>query len=201
MNTFLGASADISPADGNAAALADAEYVYLEGYLVTSKSALDAALAAAQEARDAEKKIAFSLSDPNIVKYCRAGVLQLVEPGVDLLFANEDEALELTGAAQLREAIEKIKKYAHRFVITRGAEGAVAFDGESEHSIQAVSTEPVDTVGAGDMFAGAFLYGITHDMDFPTAGRLAAMAASRIVSSMGPRLTHEQMQELFAKFQ
>lgn len=101
----------------------------------------------------------------------------------------------------LDEAIEHMKKIAKQFVITRGPDGAVAYDAATLHNIPPVPTQAVDTVGAGDMFAGAFLYGITQGMSFPQAALLASQAGSRIVSSMGPRLTKEQLQDVLTRFQ
>lgn len=201
MHTFLGASADISIDDVDETAIEQAEYLYVEGYLVAGPSSRSAALHAARKARESGTKIAFSLSDPNIVHYFRPAIEELVGEGIDLLFANEDEAKCMAGTEDLDEAIESIKKIARQFVITRGPEGAVAFDGTSLHTIAPVPVQAIDTVGAGDMYAGAFLYGITSGMDFPRAGRLASLAASRIVSTMGPRLKLEQLKEILQDFE
>ncbi|MGM0489509.1 MAG: adenosine kinase [Planctomycetota bacterium] len=201
MNTFLGASADVSSANVDETAIGQAEYAYIEGYLVAGPSSKTAAVHAARQARDQGVKIAFSLSDPNIVHYFRPAIEELIDGGVDLLFANEDEAKRMAETDDLGEAIERMKGIANQFVITRGPDGAVAYDGTSLHTIPPVPTQAVDTVGAGDMFAGAFLYGITHGMPFPHAARLASQAGSRIVSSMGPRLTQEQLLEVLRQFQ
>ncbi len=201
MNTFLGVSADISPEDVDEAALKQAEYVYIEGYLVAGPASKTAALHAVQQARAHGIKIAFSLSDPNIVHFFRPAIEELLGNGVDLLFANEDEAKRIAKTEDLDEAIEYTKTIAKQFVITRGPDGAAAYDGTTLHTIAAAPTQAIDTVGAGDMFAGAFLYGITQGMSFPAAGQLASMAASRIVSSMGPRLKPEQLQEVLKEFQ
>ena len=201
MNTFLGASADISVEDVDEEAIRQAEYVYIEGYLVAGPSSGAAALHAARKAREYGTKIALSLSDPNIVHYFRPAMEELVGDGVDLLFANEDEAKRMAGTENLDEAIESTRKIARQFVITRGGKGAVAFDGTSLHMIAPVPVQAIDTVGAGDMYAGVFLYGITQGMDFPRAGRLASLAASRIVSTMGPRLKPGQLKEILVEFE
>ena len=87
MNTFLGSSIDLSSADIDAEAIADSEYLYIEGYLVTGDSARQAAINAATIAREAGTKIALSLSDPGIVEFFREGLEQIVEVGVDLCSA------------------------------------------------------------------------------------------------------------------
>ena len=81
-----------------------------------------------------------------------------------------------------------------------GAPGALVFDGRTLHPVAAVPTRAVDTVGAGDMFAGAFLYGITHGMSYPQAGGLAAAAAARLVASLGPRLKVDETRAVLRHF-
>lgn len=201
MNTFLGVSADLSPEDVNPLAIADSQYLYIEGYLVTGPSSKTAALYAVEKAREGGTKIAFSLSDPNIVHFFRPAIDELLAGGVDLLFANEDEAKKMADSASLDEAVAFARSVARQFVITRGGEGAVAFDGQTLHAIAPVPTHAIDTVGAGDMFAGSFLYGVTHAMDFPQAGALASRAASRIVSNVGPRLKADQLQDVMREFE
>jgi Sugar kinases, ribokinase family len=120
----------------------------------------------------------------------------LVESGLDLVFCNEVEAMQFTGAADIPAAKEALKAVAKGFVITLGDKGAVAWDGEKFYDIVANTVEAKDTNGAGDMFAGAFLYGITNGMDYAQAGALASKAASQVVSKFGPRLTRDQAQSL-----
>ncbi len=201
MNTFLGVSADVSPRDVDVSAIAQSEYVYVEGYLVTGPASKETALYAIAQARANGIKIAFSLSDPNIVHFFRPAIDELLADGVDLLFANEDEARRIAETDDLDQAVEFVKTIARQFVITRGGDGAITYDGESLQSIAAVATAPIDTVGAGDMFAGAFLYGITQGMGFPAAGRLAAHAAARIVAVKGPRLRREELSDVFKAFE
>ena len=109
MNTFLGVSADVSPDDVDEDAIRDSRYVYLEGYLVTSASSQSAALFAKQQARSGQTPVAISLSDPNIVNYFRSSVEELLDGGVDLLFANEDEAKCVAQTDQLDRAVEYLK--------------------------------------------------------------------------------------------
>jgi sugar/nucleoside kinase (ribokinase family) len=104
--------------------------------------------------------------------------------------------MKLANTHELDEAIAYLKTLAKRFAITRGANGSIIFDGENLLLIAPVPVQAVDTVGAGDMYAGAFLYGITHGMSYTQAGNLASLAASRIVSRFGPRLSTGEMQEI-----
>jgi fructokinase len=172
MNTYLGITSELHQKHINEDALAQSEYVYIEGYLVTSELSREAAIRVRELARQNNVKVAMTFSDPAMVQFFKEGITDMIGNGVDLLFCNEQEAKLFTNTDHLDAAIERLKKVAKTFAITLGAKGAVAFDGEQLHIIAAHSVTAVDTNGAGDMFAGAFLYAITHGHDFATAGRL-----------------------------
>jgi sugar/nucleoside kinase (ribokinase family) len=200
MNTFLGASADVAPEDIDVQAIKQSEYLYIEGYLVSGDSTMAAALYAIEQARKHETKVALSLSDPNMVRFFRSQIDKLIGDGVDLLFANEDEAMHMAVADSIDDAVGYLKKTARQFVLTRGAKGAMVFDGDNVININPVRVKAVDTVGAGDMFAGAFLYGITNGMNYVQAGNLAATASANLVASFGPRLKAEQARAILDQF-
>ena len=112
----------------------------------------------------------------------------IVGEGPDRVFCNEAEALQWGDTDSLAVAVEKLKHVARSFVITLGANGAITYDGTEQVDIPPHRVQAVDSNGAGDMFAGAFLYAITRGEDFPTAGRFASLAAGKIVATYGPRL-------------
>lgn len=197
MNTFLGITSTFSEAELNLEALKDSKYLYIEGYLVASPSGQAAAIKAREVAEAHGVKTALTFSDPAMVQFFGDGMKNMLGPkGVDLLFSNEDEALSFAGSKSLLEAREALKKIARTFVITRGENGAIIFDGETYIDIEAFPVKAVDSNGAGDMFAGAFLYAITHGHTFASAGKLASAAASRVVGQYGPRLKWHQTQEV-----
>ena len=188
MNTFLGTSTELSSADLNGDAIADSEYLYIEGYLVTGDSAKQAAIEAVEIARQAGTKIALSLSDPGIVEFFRAGLKEIAGPGIDLLFCNEQEALNWCETDNIDLALEHLQDTAKQFVVTRGSNGSVVFDGNQYLTAPAQPITAVDTNGAGDMFAGAYLYGITQGYNSLSAAVFANRAASAVVGQYGPRL-------------
>lgn len=192
MNTFLGASAQLDKSYVSEQAIKKSSYVYLEGYLVTGDNSRQAVLQAKEFAKKHHVKTALTLSDPTMMLYFRHGMMEMIGEGVDLLFANEQEAFELSGSKEIKDTIESMKKQARTFAITRGKEGAVVYDGESVFDIAPYPVDAIDTLGAGDMFAGAFLYGLTHSMDYREAGQLASLASSKIVTQFGPRLDKQQ---------
>lgn len=189
MQTYLGITGNLEQDVLDPDALKSAQYLYLEGYLATSDSARKTVARARDTARQAGVRTALSLSDPNIVHYFRDGLEEMIGPGLDMIFCNEDEALGISGAASLEAAIEWLKGVAREFVMTRGPQGALIWDGNRLLPVPARNVEPLDTVGAGDMFAGAFLYGLARGWDHGRAGELAVAASGRIITEYGPRLT------------
>lgn len=192
MNTFLGISATLSEAEINYDALKNSEYLYIEGYLVTSDSGRAAAIKAREFAQRHGIKTAISFSDPGMVEFFKPGLEQMMGGAVDLAFCNEQEALTWAGTTSLDEAVAVLKTLAKRFAITLGANGALVWDGARSIRIAPHKVKAIDTNGAGDMFAGAFLYALTAGHDCETAGRLAARAAAEVVSNYGPRLVAEK---------
>jgi sugar/nucleoside kinase (ribokinase family) len=192
MNTFLGISATLSEADVNYEALKQSEYLYIEGYLVTSNTGRAAATRAREFAQRNGIKTAISFSDPGMVQFFRPGLEQMIGQHVDFVFCNEQEALSWANTTQLNDAIVALKQIASRFAITLGSNGALVWDGEREIRIAPHPVKAIDSNGAGDMFAGAFLYAITAGHDCESAGKLASRAAAEVVSDYGPRLAAEK---------
>lgn len=198
MNTFLGITADFSEAELHLDELKQAKYLYIEGYLVTSDVSRAAALKARQVAAENGVKTAMTFSDPAMVRFFRQGVDEMIGNGVDILFCNREEACVFTGKDDLEEAIAAIRPFAQKVVITLGSKGALVVDDTGRTEIAANPVKAVDTNGAGDMFAGAFLYAITQGMDNAQAGKLASLAAARIVTVFGARLSKQAHQEILA---
>ncbi|MCP3673033.1 MAG: adenosine kinase [Gammaproteobacteria bacterium] len=196
MNTFLGITSELTEASLDINALQNSQFLYIEGYLASSPTAVATAVMAVKEARMASVPVAFSLSDPAMVQFCRGGLDQMLEGGVELLFCNEDEALAYTGAESITDACELLKKISNRFAITLGAKGALVFDGQSYHDIAPFDVQAVDTNGAGDLFAGSFLHALTHGLSEDVAGQIASFASSRLVTSFGPRLNPLHLAEV-----
>ncbi len=196
MNTFLGITSTFSESELVESALKESKYLYVEGYLVASPTGQKAAVKARELAQAHGVRIAMTLSDPAMVKFFNAGMKEMIGPGVDLLFSNEEEAMTFAETSDLLVARETLKKVAKTFVITRGENGAIIFDGETFIDIEPFKVKAVDSNGAGDMFAGAFLYAITHGHTYASAGKLASAAASKVVSQYGPRLKWHQTQEV-----
>ncbi|MEX1032513.1 MAG: adenosine kinase [Cellvibrionaceae bacterium] len=192
MTTFLGMSAALSEAELHPDVVPKCRYIYIEGYLVSSPSGKAAAIKLRQLAEQRGVSTSISLSDPAMVEFFGDGLREMIGDGVDLIFCNEQEAKGFTGSDSIEVAAEALKQYAKTFAITLGARGALVYDGKEMITIEPQPVKAIDTNGAGDMFAGAFLYALTHGHSYAVAGNLASHAAATLVTQYGPRLPAEQ---------
>jgi sugar/nucleoside kinase (ribokinase family) len=200
MNTFLGASEALSEREIDQAALVDSEWFYVEGYLVTDEARTLATKVAVEAAKANNVNVAISLSDPFVVAVFGDALREVIGGGVDLIFCNKDEAMAFTGTESLEAAAEALKRYTKTFAITDGANGAITFDGHTMNQSKGVDANAIDTNGAGDMFAGAFLYAITSGKRYAWAADLANDCAARVVAQFGPRLEASEFNVIKAKF-
>ncbi len=188
MNTFLGASVELSPNDIDEDLIAQAQITYLEGYLFDKDLAKAAFIKASEAAHKHGHKVALTLSDPFCVDRHRDDFLELVESHIDILFANEDEIKSLYQKDNFDDAISAVSNNVEVAAITRSEKGAVIIAGDKNVKISAEPVEKViDTTGAGDQFAAGFLYGYTEGEDLETCGRYGAIAAAEVISHVGPR--------------
>ena len=200
MNTFLGSSETFSAKEIDREALRNSEWFYVEGYLMTDAERTKVIKEAVEFAKEQGVKVSISLSDPSVVDMFGDALRDVLGSGVDFIFCNKDEALAFTDSDNLDFAIEKLKLMSKSFAITDGADGAITFDGKLVLRSEGVSVEAIDTNGAGDMFAGAFLYAITSGKSYDWAAKLANHCASRVVAKFGPRLDLEEFDTIKAKF-
>lgn len=193
MNTFLGITQHFGVQELVESALLQSQYLYIEGYLVASQTARAAAIKAREIAKSASIPVSLTFSDPNMVQYFGQELLDIMGGKIDLLFCNDQEALTFAKTTHVSQAIEKLKNHASKFAITMGKEGALIFDGIQLHHIPTPQVDAVDTNGAGDLFAGTFLYAITHGCSDVKAAELACRCSARLVTQFGPRLTKEEL--------
>ncbi|MGB8363879.1 MAG: adenosine kinase [Rhizomicrobium sp.] len=188
MNTYLGASRELTPADIETDAIAGASVLYIEGYQWDAPEAKAAITKAMAAAKKAGRKVALTLSDPFCVARNREEFLHLFATHVDVLFANEDEAKALFEVAEFDAVLQAVRHWKGIAALTRSAKGCVIANGSDVHVIDAVPVaQVVDTTGAGDQFAAGFLYGLTRGKHLAQCGKLGAVAASEVISHYGAR--------------
>ena len=198
MCTFLGVSAELDDAALHAQDIAKSKIYYMEGYLAASPTGLNAALKGRQIARGAGVALALTLSDVSMIQFCKAGLDAMLGDGVDYLFCNQEEAQVWCGTQDLEAVRSALKKLAKTVCLTRGPEGSEVLTADQSWHVPAEKVKAIDTNGAGDMFAGAFLYAITRGYAPNLAAALGNQAAATVVSQHGNRLTLGQLSAIKA---
>ena len=198
MCTFLGVSAELDDAALHAQDIAKSKIYYMEGYLAASPTGLNAALKGRQIAREAGVALALTLSDVSMIQFCKAGLDAMLGDGVDYLFCNQEEAQVWCGTEDLETVRSALKKLAKTVCLTRGPEGSEVLTADQSWHVPAEKVKAIDTNGAGDMFAGAFLYAITRGYAPNLAAALGNQAAATVVSQHGNRLTLGQLSAIKA---
>jgi sugar/nucleoside kinase (ribokinase family) len=198
MCTFLGVSAELDDAALHPKDIEKSKIYYMEGYLAASPTGLAAALKGRQIAREAGVALALTLSDVSMIQFCKAGLDAMLGDGVDYLFCNQEEAQVWCGSQDLNVVKETLKKLAKMVCLTRGPDGSEIITAQNSWHVPAEKVQAIDTNGAGDMFAGAFLYAITKGYSPEQAANLGNHAAAAVVSQHGNRLTLGQLSTIKA---
>ncbi|WP_306252018.1 adenosine kinase [Parvularcula sp. IMCC14364] len=189
MMTFIGAAEHVSEADIDEAQIADAAVSYFEGYLFEQPVARAAMVRACEIAKANGRKTAITLSDSGCVERQRNHFLSFIREHVDIVFANEEEAKMLADTLVFEDAPKLLNGLAPYLALTRSEKGSVVVspDGSIEE-VPAIKPEQlVDTTGAGDGYAGGFIYGFVRDLPMAQCASLGSLAASEVISHMGPR--------------
>ena len=189
MNTFLGASHYLPAKALDRDLIAGSAYLYLEGYLWDPEEPRAAMRAAIDVARDAGRKVAFTLSAEFVIDRHRDAFRDMIAHGlIDVLFANDDELKSLTEAADVEAALAALGGKVPLVVVTFGPDGAMAVAGEERVRVAAEPVDKVvDTTGAGDLFAAGFLHGQVKGHDLAESLRLGAICAAECIGHLGPR--------------
>jgi sugar/nucleoside kinase (ribokinase family) len=189
MNTYLGACVELKPEDIEEDKVAASQVTYFEGYLWDPPLAKDAIRLAGKIAHKHGRKMAMTLSDPFCVDRYREEFLELMRSGtVDIVFANEHELKSLYQTADFDTALAALRNDCELAAVTRSERGSVIVKGSETVTVEPVPVDSVvDTTGAGDLYAAGFLYGYTQSFPLAKCGRLGSLAASIVISQIGPR--------------
>jgi sugar/nucleoside kinase (ribokinase family) len=187
MSTYLGAANLLTVDDIDESVVARAKVTYLEGYLWDPSEAKEAFRKAMAAAHDSGGLAALTLSDAFCVDRFRDEFVDLVDHGIDVLFANSAEIMSLYQVDDFDTALEKVRGRSMLAVVTRGAAGSVLVRGDELVRVDAVPTEVVDTTGAGDLYAAGVLVGLSRGAALEECGRIGSIAAAECISHMGPR--------------
>lgn len=189
MATYLGIAADLRVSDIREGDFETAQVCYLEGYLFEGEESRKACIEAAQRAKSAGRFAAMTLSDPGMVERQRDPLTAFLKDGIDMVFANEEEAKNLTGASTPEEAVEALRSLCLWGAVTMSERGSLVFgpEGAAERVDAVPPKQLVDTTGAGDAYAAGWLYGFTTCQPLAVCGKLGSLAASEVISHKGAR--------------
>jgi sugar/nucleoside kinase (ribokinase family) len=206
MSTFLGATAELDHTALHPQDIARAKVYYMEGYLAASPTGLDAALRGRAIAAEAGVALALTLSDMSMIQFCRPGLEAMLgssvdgQASLDYLFCNEEEAQVWCGAQDFDEVCARMAPLARVVCLTRSAKGSVILENGERTAVPAVAIKALDSNGAGDMFAGAFLYAVTQGQSLQEAAALGNYAAAQVVAQYGNRLSAASVAAVKAHF-
>lgn len=189
MNTCPGASHQLRPEALDERLIASASVLMLEGYLWGPELPRQTLVRAIEIARNTRPEVAFTLSESVCLPGRREALVEIIGGGgVDLLFMNDHEALQLTAEHDLDRAIDVLSKKVGTLVVTRGANGALGHQDGATIEIAAAPVEQVvDTTGAGDLFAAGFLAARCRGRNLRDCLETGAACAAEIISHFGAR--------------
>ncbi len=187
MNTYLGVTEFLTPDDIDEAQMAQAEWIYLEGYRFDGPESHEAFAKANAACKSAGGKVSLTLSDPFCVDRHRDAFRAMIQSDVDLLFCNRSEMLSMYQTEDFDAALEQAAAEVEIVACTDAENGAHILSGDQRWHAPAIPTDIVDATGAGDLFAGAFLWGLTNGYDLEACGNMGCIGASEVISHIGAR--------------
>ncbi len=187
MNTYLGVTEFLEPSDIDETQMAQAEWIYLEGYRFDGPDSHEAFAKANKACKAAGGKVSLTLSDPFCVERHRDAFREMIKSDVDLLFCNRAEMLSMYQTEDFDAALEQAAAEVEIVACTDSDQGAHILSGGQRWHAPAIPTDIVDATGAGDLFAGAFLWGLVNGHDLEASGNMGCIAASEVISHIGAR--------------
>ncbi len=190
MFTHLGISTQLTADDIMVDDIARAKWVYIEGYLWDAPGPKAASLKVMELAKQHGVKVAYTFSDAFCVNRAREDFTRFTKEYVDLVFCNEAEGLAFSGSTDLDTTIRTITSLNTAVAMTRSEKGSIIAWNGSHYEIPPVLVKPIDTTGAGDLYAAGVLSGLCRGYEIAKAGALGSRLASEVIAVQGPRLPH-----------
>ncbi len=190
--TYLGAAVELSTEDLNSKVFSGYNYLYVEGYLVQDHELLEKALRLAKKSK---LKICIDLSSFNIVDQHKEFFLEIIRDYVDILFGNNQEASSLTGEKP-EDAVVTLGKMSEIVIVKLGAEGSLIRSEGKTIRIGVRPSKPIDTTGAGDLYAAGFLYGLIHGMPMEKCGQFGAILSGKVIEVNGGKMDESTWENL-----
>ncbi|MCB2195196.1 MAG: adenosine kinase [Bacteroidetes bacterium] len=190
--TYLGAAIELSDIDLTAEQFADYKYLHIEGYLVQNHTLM---LKAAELAKANNMKISIDMASFNVVEDNLDFLKDYVKNYVDIIFANEEESKAFTGK-EPEEALNELAEQCEIAIVKVGSKGSMVKSNDKMYRIEAFKATPIDTTGAGDLYASGFLYGLVNHMPLNECGRIGSLCASKVIEVIGSKMSEDTWTEI-----
>ncbi len=190
--TYLGAAVELNADDITSRLFDDYDYFHVEGYLVQNNQLLEKALKLAKENNI---KISLDLASFNVVEDNIEFLKENVKKYVDIVFANEEEARAFTGK-EPEEALDIMAKDCEIAVVKVGKDGSFIKQNDNKIKIDSINVKPVDTTGAGDLYAGGFIYGLTKGLSLEQCGKIGAVMGGNVIKTIGAKMSNETWESI-----
>jgi sugar/nucleoside kinase (ribokinase family) len=195
--TYLGAAMELTAEEMTQEIFQDYGILHIEGYLVQNRALIEAAMRIAKENG---LLVSIDMASFNIVEANLDFLHEMIRKYVDIVFANEDEAMALTGKSP-EEALTEIAKICKIAIVKIGEHGSLIQSGERVIRINAISAKSIDTTGAGDIYASGFLYALSENLDLEVAGKIGSLLAGNVVEVMGAKIPEETWNALLPEIE
>ena len=187
MNTCLGNSRYYTDYDVPVDEIKHAKFLFITGYQWDTKGQIEAMDFALKTAKESNTKVALDLADPFAVGRSKGAFKKVIEDYADIVFANEEEA-KMMYECEAEKALSEMSKQCEIAIVKIGAEGPLIKSGDKAIQVKANKVNVVDTTGAGDIYAGGFMYGLISGFDLEKCGKIAGVCAEQVIQVIGAKL-------------
>lgn len=195
--TYLGAALELTPEEMASEIISKYGILHIEGYLVQNHALIEAAM---KTAKEYGLLVSIDMASFNIVEQNLDFLHEIIRKYVDIVFANEEEALALT-VKNPEEALTEIAEMCSIAVVKLGANGSMIKTGDRIIRIDAIPAKSIDTTGAGDIYASGFLYALSENLDLEVAGKIGSLLAGNVVEVMGAKIPEETWEKLLPQIE
>lgn len=192
--TFLGAAVELSADDLKEDFFQGYDIFHIEGYLVLNHALIETAV---KMAKKCGLKISIDMASFNVVDSNLDFLKKMVTKYVDIVFANEEEAKSFTGKAP-EEAVQEISKMCEISIVKVGAKGSLVKTKDGQLSINAIDANPIDTTGAGDLYASGFLFGLANGYSLEKCAKLGSLLGGNVIEVIGPKMDNDRWKAIQA---
>lgn len=184
---YLGAAIELSAQDLSSSIFKGYDLLHIEGYLVQNQTLIETAVKLAKESG---LKVSLDMASYNVVEANREFLHRIIKEYVDIVFANEEEAKSFTGKCP-EESLGILAQMVDIAVVKIGSKGSLIQKGNDVYKVGVIKVNPIDTTGAGDLYAAGFIFGLSKNLPLSTCGELGALLSGNVIETIGPKMQTE----------